>query len=78
MSRGAPSWTARRLATTQHETAHVIGEAVDYLWGYVYDWCREFESRSLTGAKRYLDAAEIARLRWDYLDPADSRIAALV
>jgi len=77
-NRGAPSWTARRLAATRYETAHVIGEAVDYLWCHENDWCRRFEARSPTGVLRYLVSAGIVRLGWDFLDPADSRMAALV
>jgi len=77
-NRGAPSWTARRLAATRYETAHVIGEAVDYLWCHENDWCRRFEARSPTGVRRYLVSAGIVRLGWDFLDPADSRMAALV
>lgn len=77
-NRGAPSWTARRLAATRYETAHVIGEAVDYLWCHEYDWCRRFEARSPTGVLRYLVSAGIVRLGWDALDPSDSRMAALV
>ena len=78
MSRGAPSWTARRLAATRYESAHVIGEAVDFLLYHEFDWCRRFDARSPTGVRRYLVAAGIVRLGWDFLDPADSRMAALV